>query len=85
MFLCSTERSNGALWFDDIQNRNYCGNLCCDPGTIIEMTLNMDKSTIQYKTDNVECEEVEIASLSGGTGYRLAVTFDRKGDEIELI
>ena len=87
LFFCN-ERSNGALWIDDIKNQDYCRNLCCDPGTIIEMTLNMDKKTIKYKVGDVECKAVGLESLSEQIGYRLAVTIVKEGDEtivIELV
>ena len=86
--LCSNDKySNGALWFDHdlIQVSSYCSTSCCDPGTIIEMTLDMDKKTIQYKADDAECKAVEIKSLSEQIGYRLVVTVQEEGNEIELI
>ena len=76
---------NGALWFDDVENRNYANNPTSEPGTIIEITLNMDDHTIKYKINDTEYKTVKIESLSSEIGYKLAITIDAEGDEIELI
>ena len=77
--------ANGLLMFDGQEIVDYAANPCCDKGTIIEMTLNMDQKTIKYEVNDKHFHTTKIKSLSIEFGYRLAVTFINKGYGIELL
>ena len=74
----------GSLCWDDQEMWLYSG-AWHKAGTKIEMTLNMDDQTIQYKINGINYKTVKIDSLSKEIGYRLAVTVSKEGNAIELL
>ena len=83
-FLFITGGKAQALLYDQGIDQDYL--VPVDKGTIIEITLDMDQRSIHYKINDKEFEKTtKIESLSTEFGYRLAVTFSKKGYEIELI
>ena len=81
---CFWFNSNGWLQYDDKKDYDY-SSIFVEEGTMIEMTLDMNNQTIQYKINDTECKTVKIDSLSKQMGYRLAVTLTQKDNEIQLL
>ena len=75
---------DGTLYLEGLTNscNDYCHKFG-STGTLITITLNMDKKTITYKIDDEQYEPKAIP-LSIDK-YRLAVSFSKINDEIELL
>lgn len=84
-FLFIAGSSKGALFIAGEPLDIFYSDPPGDQGTVIEMILNMDKKTVQYKVNDQECDEREIGFLSSEIGYRFAVTVHSEGDEVELM
>ena len=79
---CFLLNLNGLMYYSGTRYAKYAKSFTMKD-TVVTMTLNMDKHTISYKVDDkdygVGCDKLYKDK------YRLAVTGDTKGDEIELL